>query len=51
VQAKGLQAARAAGRAMIEAHARVWAGQTKDARAPAQQQAQGRKARGQSLTM
>jgi conjugative relaxase-like TrwC/TraI family protein len=51
VQAKGLQAARAIGRAMIEAHGQAHAGQTEEAPAPAQRQAQGTKARGQTLTM
>jgi conjugative relaxase-like TrwC/TraI family protein len=50
VQAKGLQAARATGRAMIEAHAQVRTGQKKEAPAPAQQQAQG-PGRGPTLTM
>jgi phage/plasmid primase-like uncharacterized protein len=50
-QARGLQAARAAGRAMIEAHARVRAGQTTAPPAPVQQPGQGQKARGQTLTM
>jgi phage/plasmid primase-like uncharacterized protein len=51
VQAKGLQAARAVGRAMIDANAQARAAQTKDAPAPARQQAQGQKARGQTLSM
>jgi conjugative relaxase-like TrwC/TraI family protein len=46
VQAKGLQAARATGRAMLEANAQARAGHAKEAPAPAQQQA-----RGQSLSM
>jgi putative DNA primase/helicase len=48
VQAKGIQAARAAGRVMIEAHAQVRAGQAKEVPAPAQQRLQGR---GPSLTI